>query len=158
MPISRVFPATHPRAGEATHFEYKIRKALGVSCAGRNCKHKIHTCRSNYQLWKKRIDEVNAGNAVLVLYEWTGNPYRSKTRELFRFDKNSGIGVQELDMTELENKYISEANIVDNRAVYADFETISDNDGLSLKDFREWFKNYNLSKPMAIIHFTLFRY
>ena len=25
-------------------------------------------------------------------------------------------------------------------------------------DFKEWFKGYDLSKPMAIIHFTAFRY
>lgn len=32
------------------------------------------------------------------------------------------------------------------------------NDGLSLSDWREWFKGYDLTKPMAIIHFTPFRY
>ena len=32
------------------------------------------------------------------------------------------------------------------------------NDGLSLDDWFSWFNDYNLSKPMAIIHFTNFRY
>ena len=32
------------------------------------------------------------------------------------------------------------------------------NDGLSTNDWLDWFKNYDLTKPMAIIHFTKFRY
>ncbi|MBQ9637447.1 MAG: hypothetical protein IJV36_06090 [Prevotella sp.] len=35
---------------------------------------------------------------------------------------------------------------------------LANNDGLSLEDWREWFKGYDLSKPLAIIHFTSFRY
>lgn len=31
-------------------------------------------------------------------------------------------------------------------------------DGLSLEDWKDWFRNYKLSKPLAIIHFTNFRY
>ena len=35
---------------------------------------------------------------------------------------------------------------------------LAKNDGLSLDDFKAWFKSYDLSQPMAIIHFTSFRY
>ena len=35
---------------------------------------------------------------------------------------------------------------------------IANNDGLSLDDWKEWFKGYDLSQSMAIIHFTKFRY
>ena len=35
---------------------------------------------------------------------------------------------------------------------------LSANDGLSLKDFKSWFKGYDLSEAMAIIHITKFRY
>jgi hypothetical protein len=35
---------------------------------------------------------------------------------------------------------------------------IPQNDGLSPEDFKEWFKKYDLLEPMAIIHFTKFRY
>jgi hypothetical protein len=38
------------------------------------------------------------------------------------------------------------------------YNELSKNDGLSLPDFKAWFKNYDLSEPMAIIHFTKFRY
>ena len=29
---------------------------------------------------------------------------------------------------------------------------------MSLDDFKAWFKGYDLHKPMAIIHFTNYRY
>lgn len=35
---------------------------------------------------------------------------------------------------------------------------IFENDGLSLADWCDWFRHYDLSKPMAIINFTKFRY
>ena len=31
---------------------------------------------------------------------------------------------------------------------------LSNNDGLDFDDWKEWFKGYDLSKPLAIIHFT----
>ena len=146
MSISRVFPATHPRAGEDTEFEVKIKNAIYVQETGNQPSYayheiKRHTIRANYPLWKKRIDEVNAGEAELVLYEWTGKPYKSGTRELFRFSKDDGIGVQELDLR---------LNVYN--------KTLAHNDGLSLQDFRYWFKDYDLSQPLAIIWFVNKRY
>ena len=37
-------------------------------------------------------------------------------------------------------------------------ENIAYNDGLSFEDWKEWFKKYDISKKLAIIHFTKFRY
>lgn len=37
-------------------------------------------------------------------------------------------------------------------------EDLAHNDGLSTDDFKEWFRGYDLSQPLAIIHFTKFRY
>ena len=42
--------------------------------------------------------------------------------------------------------------------VYLTREELAKNDGLSLEDFTAWFKGYDLSETMAIIHFTPFRY
>ena len=36
--------------------------------------------------------------------------------------------------------------------------SLAKNDGLSLNDWVYWFGGYDLSEPMAIIHFTKFRY
>ena len=38
------------------------------------------------------------------------------------------------------------------------FYTLSKNDGVSFIDWLEWFKGYNFNRPLAIIHFTPFRY
>jgi hypothetical protein len=35
---------------------------------------------------------------------------------------------------------------------------LANSDGLSLRDFEAWFKGYDTSKSLAIIHFTNFRY
>jgi len=167
MPISRVFPATHPKKGEETYFYYKIKNAtedrIGFCCYDYRgdeifvSQKKIHTIRQDYQLWKKRIDEVNAGNAVLVIYEWKGKPYRSKTNEIFRFDKDGGIGVQKLIF---QQSSLNFPRVIrdDNAVVALNPTVLSKNDGISLQDFKDWFKGYDLSEPMAIIHFTKFRY
>lgn len=158
MPISRVFPATHPRKGELTHFEGKIRYAIGLDdCVVAHPFSKIHTIRANYEFWKKRIDEIKAGNAVLILFEWKEKPYRSKTNELFRFDKYSEIDVQKLDFVQnyIKAPFVYKSETENLMINYID---LSENDGLSEQDWKSWFKSYDLSEPMAIIHFTSFRY
>ena len=207
LTVSRNFPATHPRKGEETLFEYKILNALypkqtyfaleckcgwmGMShladgggqiadtgdyddlycpkCGSPNMddtemsityynQHKdvwpkIHTIRANYPLWKKRIDEVNAGKAVLSIRYWSGKPYNSKQVEIAKLTE---AGIQMLEFTSLGfrsrpiiNGYMEDGNY---------FSKLAKNDGLSLQDFEDWFKGYDLSQPMAIIHFTNFRY
>jgi hypothetical protein len=42
--------------------------------------------------------------------------------------------------------------------VPVNIDKLSKNDGLSLPDFKAWFMGYDLNEPMAIIHFTTFRY
>jgi hypothetical protein len=183
MSLSRVFPATHPRAGEPTYFEYKIRKALGISCVGRNCESKLHTIRAVNpnvkKTWFDKIKEVQRGEAVLVLYQWDEKPYskdgntnllvfgidavRNFIYELLRTEKykhaipviDSGIGVQKTMIFD----EINAATVgSEDRLAHPDITTIAENDGLSVGDFKAWFKGYDLSKPLAIIQFTTFRY
>lgn len=71
LTLAKRFPATHPKKGTPTHFFTKILQ-----------EEKLHTIRGNYDLWKRRIDKINAGKAVLSIREWTGIPYRSPQREL----------------------------------------------------------------------------
>lgn len=116
---------------------------------------KCHTIRANYHLWKKRIDEVNAGEAILSVRYWSGKPYNSKQLRIVEFDKDSGIGVQ---MLFFDKCSIDNALIADSSRTFVPPSEIAKNDGLSLEDFREWFRKYDLSKPMAIIQLTKFRY
>lgn len=124
--LYRYFPAYHPKAGEETHFFEKI--ASGE---------KIHTIRGNYDLWKKRIDEVNAGKAYISRRYWSGKPYKSQQVE---YDKIYRAGIENTEIIHM-----------------IDWRSLAHNDGLSVVDFAEWFSRKNMSN-LAIIHFTDFRY
>ena len=176
LSVSRIFPATHPRKGEPTNFREKIYNAIyekdgDWSNAPGPVSHyvfepdfsirdkKLHTCRANYDLWAKRMAEVQAGRAVIELCYWSDKPYRSKQVVFATIDKDSGCGVQKLVFfdDDICCPYAYEANGVGNHAIY-DIDDLAKNDGLSIDDFKSWFKGYDLSQPMAIIHFTDFRY
>lgn len=141
LTLSKVFPATHPCKGEPTGFREAFRK------------NKLHTIRANYPLWAKRIAEVQRGEAVLSVRQWSGRPYMSKQKEIARLTREDGIGIQRLDIA---NLYGCDRFIVDCYDVA--LSSLAINDGLSIDDWLEWFKNYDRTKPLAIIHFTKFRY
>lgn len=151
--VSRTFPKYHKRAGENTNFIDGISCALFCPGDCNDCNfndRKIHTIRSNYEYWSKIIKEVQEGKAILSLRYWSGKPYNSKQVEFCKLDKDSGIGIQKIE------SFIWQYAICENKTI--EIEDISKKDGLSFEDFKEWFKGYDLSKPMAIIHFTNFRY
>ncbi len=137
LTVSTVFPAKHRRAGEQTKFIEFIHRGL-----------KIHTIRGNYELWKKRIDEINRGEAILSVRFWSGRPYHTKQTKVLVHEK---VGIQKIQLKPFDT-------IIDDRSSDVSIEIVAQNDGLSLSDFRSWFKNADPSKPMAIIHFTDFRY
>lgn len=146
--ISRTFPATHPRRGSLTCFPENI--IFGQYLGG----YKKHTIRANYEFWKKRIDKVQESKAELSLRYWSGKPRQSKQVEFLRLGKNDGVGIQKLIFKKPDFPRIFKEKFFE----YPAFSQLSKNDGLSIQDFQEWFKPYDLSKPMAIIHFTPFRY
>ena len=155
LTVSKTFPKTHKRAGEPTFFKDKIilDRAFGNG--------KIHTIRSNYQYWKNIVEKIQAGEAILSIRYWSGKPYKSKQVEICQLDKDSGVGVQELDMSAFKRVGLPFINFRDESGVgskHINALELSDNDGLSYDDFKEWFKDYDMSKPMAVIHFTKFRY
>ena len=145
LTLSKVFPSTHTKAGMNTCFEEKLRV------------YKLHTIRANYDFWKKRFEQIAAGEACLSIRQWVGKPYGkgSTQREIVRLTREDGIGIQKLRIYEHEPLPVVYA---DRYTTPVDWQELAANDGLSLNDWREWFKDYDLSKPMAIIHFTPFRY
>lgn len=152
--LSQVFPATHPRYGEPTGFEHKVIAA--VSGWGDHWL-KIHTIRANYELWHKCFESIERGEACLSIRQWTGKPYASKQREIARLTKGDGIGLQRLFFhPDRDGQHVWWNFNIDGR--YDDVHKLAQNDGLSYEDWRAWFKDYDLSKPLAIIHFTKFRY
>lgn len=155
LTVSRVFPTTHKRKGEETGFISKIFAAIKPNEDFNDLiDPKIHTVRANYELWKKRIEQVQKGEAILSIRYWSGKPYNSKQVEICQLDKDSGIGVQKIELDPFGVNY----KIDDGKWIFDNGHELAKNDGLSLEDFKEWFRKYNLSKPMAIIHFTKFRY
>lgn len=147
LTISEFFPKTHNKAGLPTGFIISIGN-----------KSKKHTIRSNYPLWKKRIDEVLKGNAVLSIRYWTGKPYNSKQKEVYNLDHNSGIGIEKLEFFEDKDGNCTLKYPLINNLKEPKIKVIAENDGLNFPDFKEWFKTYDLSETMAIIHFTEMRY
>lgn len=119
----------HPNAGEPTNF-----KELYLSGV------KIHTIRAG-EYWRKVVEEVNAGRAILSVREWSGKPYASKQVEIGKHEK---LGWQPLEMC-------SKSPIS---------HTMAKNDGLKIFDFINWFGLWGTSKKFkgGIIHFTDFRY
>lgn len=141
LTVSKQFPKTHIRSGQDTGFVSNIKRLFS------NESEKIHTIRSNYELWSKRAEKINNGEAILSIRCWSDKPYRSKQIEICRLEK---IGVEKLEdptnfvFAPVEGKPINWCDI-------------AKNDGLSFEDFCEWFK-IRKKEPMAIIHFTDFRY
>lgn len=152
--ISRVFPATHPRAGESTEFPQKlINASLNLSCMQK----KLHTIRANFDLWTKRIEEIQQGHALLRVRKWEGLPYRSPTKVIKQFSWGDGVGIQKLELNSLD--FAFDKPLIDGvECTNIDLMTLAKNDGLTFTDWKNWFASYDLSKPLAIIHFTPFRY
>lgn len=142
--ISQNFNSKHPRCGEKTNFAVSIIN-----------KKKKHTIRGNYEYWKKRVDKINAGKAILSVRIWLGKPYCSKQMQLFQFEK---LGIQKINLNISDDAgsaviemYI-DGKVVDNNTGL----NVIKNDGLEVQDFIDWFP-----KPLiggCILHFTDLRY
>lgn len=150
--LSKVFPATHPLAGQPTGFFDKFIAGQAYSRKGWLVSPKLHTIRANYPLWKKRIAEVQRGEAVLSVRQWSGRPYMSKQEVIATLTADDGVGIQKLT-------FFSGRIIYPTVGKYQpSVKEIAHNDGLNSTYWLYWFRNYDLTKPLAIIHFTSFRY
>lgn len=144
--LAREFPKYHQMAGIPTGFRRKLL-----------FNEKIHTIRANYELWKHRIEEIQNGNAVLSVRQWRDKAYASKQEEIAVFNATNLIGIQKLTFQKDNFGFVS-LNHFDIDGHFPDPESVAKNDGLSLSDWKDWFNHYTLSEPMAVIHFSDFRY
>ena len=168
--LSKEFPKDHPKAGEPTGFGDLLKVALSGcdTCNNHNelnclicVRHeknipigKVHTIRKNFDRWEKRIKAVQEGKAVLSIRQWKGRPYEKGNVqiEIARLGKDDGVGIQKLERDQMLGWFID--------GVDSDITTmdLARNDGLSLEDWKAWFKDMDLTEPLPIIHFTKFRY
>ena len=174
LTLSQLFPSTHCRAGEPTYFLEKLHNALtgqdfslhatrrddSYGCTTLYCEtireKKLHTIRANYDFWARRFEKILAGEAVLSIREWVGKPYGkgSTQREIVRLTRDDGIGLQRL--TVAGTSITTHPIFVDGVAVSS--ATIAQNDGLTKSDWLNWFADYKIDGPLAVIQFTKFRY
>lgn len=151
LTVSEYFPASHPRKGEKTLFVEKIQE-----------RQKIHTIRHNFPLWQKRIKMIQNNEAVLSVRVWTGKPYQSKQKEVAVLDYASGIGIEligYLDIKVDKNFQVFQNLCLKEIPSGIPLKKLADNDGLSVEDFRYWFKDIGtFPRDLGIIHFTNFRY
>lgn len=152
--LSQTFPVTHKRAGEPTDFEHKF-----TAATHKWLDHwwKRHTIRANYELWRKRFEKINAGKAQLSIRQWSGKPYASKQVQLAVLTKADGIGIQKLQF-DVDRDGMHSLNLIEIDGKSVSKELLAYNDGLKIEDWMEWFRRYDLSKPLAVIHFTSIRY
>ena len=141
--LSQTFPKGHPEAGKPTHFIASVLQGV-----------KTHTIRENYAEWENKIKEILEGEARLSIRIWEDKPYRSRQIELLSLDKNSGVGIQKLHSFDDETAYFIGSN---GNVLPVSLQELANNDGLSLNEWKGWFKD-NAKFPLAIIHFTDFRY
>jgi hypothetical protein len=141
---SRYFLKSHPRAGQETYFVDKVLEGS-----------KIHTLRGNYEYWEKRINEVNAHKALLSIRFWSASPYNY----LFDDSKQVEYAQRFAGQCGIQKAEFNGLNItIDGKAMPAIFiDYLAKNDGLYAEDFIDWFKK-SPKEPMAIIHFTNFKY
>lgn len=157
LTLSPVFPKYMPNAGKPTDFEAAFNAGQGF-CKGADtfCKFpKYHTIRANYDFWKKRFEKILAGEACLSIRQWVGKPYGlgSTMREIERLTREDGIGIQKMTVAGVTawHPIFVNGNSVDT-------EVLANHDGLEKVDWCNWFAGYDMTKPLAVIHFTKFRY
>ena len=147
--LSKAFPTTHPRHGQPTNFRVKYEQRA-----------KIHTIRANFPWWDKRFDDIYDSEAVLSLRQWSGKPYHSVQELVADLGASDLIGLQELVFVDgdIMKPHVVRGGDTKTELVPVTVQDLTTNDGLSVEDWLDWFNGYDLTKSMAIIHLTEFRY
>lgn len=155
------FPTQAPFVAERTGFKKKILTG-----------EKKHTIRQNYHFWKKRIDEINAGKAILSVRQWTGKPYDSEQKEIKQF-KQGEVGYQRVTIEQKpvgkfsDHTVLLSVGVLDTgpQRVTGDgykflnakkIKQLAENDGITIEQMQKFFKKGVLDG--IIIHFSDLRY
>ena len=93
--------------------------------------------------------------ACLSIRQWVGKPYAkgSTQREIARLTCKDGIGIQKMTVAGITAWH---PIFVNGNSVNT--EDLAHNDGLEKADWCNWFADYDLTEPLAVIHFTKYRY
>lgn len=159
--FSRNFPATHPKAGQPTHFVEKIWKCLWDQEKSNynplrdhqdtydNLFHPMGKDVVNIHHFEPKIHTIRAGKSRKVGEKfsprvWTGKPYASKQLEIA--PEMEWKTVLDFDI-EIKKDYITV--LIDGQLFYEErgvfctqvgaLTALAKNDGLGLDDFKAWF-------------------
>lgn len=144
--FSRFFPKYHPRAGQQTFFVEKIYSAIGVGgeylhIPLPDVDNFMYNHDENY--FEPKLHTIRAGNRFKVGEKfsprvWSGKPYASKQI----------IFAPDIEIKQIYDIEILNQNIFLNGSYFGyykrgyyndDVTTLSNNDGLCLSDFENWF-------------------
>lgn len=146
--FSRVFPKTHPKAGESTYFVEKIWKGLydiepsshlpfdwtkydEAFPVSENYDRKLNIHEHAPKYHTVRAGERWKVGQVFSARVWSGKPYASKQIEFAQIEIKKIWNIEVLGLTWLLN---------DKPLNTLEIHEIGQNDGLSYKDFKDWFK------------------
>ncbi|MCM1152480.1 MAG: hypothetical protein NC328_02350 [Muribaculum sp.] len=148
--IAKAYPTIHKRHGEPTHFASKLVNGQ-----------KLHTIRTNYDLWAVNAEKMQSGNYLLSVRQWSGVPRRSKQREVYNTDE--AIGVERITMQYRVDDDSIAVTVEERAMTDSEVEQLAFNDGTTVDDFKDWFFAKQRHKEDAvfngvIVHFTPHRY
>ncbi len=160
--LPKYFPKKHLKEGQRTNFRNAIINGT-----------KIHAICQDVSKWETRIKEVQKGQAVLSIKEWTESLHKNIQKELLQLSAKDGVGFQKAVLSRSE--WPDNDNIlhccywitINEKEI--DIDDFCHNEGLcSFTDVIEWFATrMDNIKPdkegwrhqeLAIIHFSNFRY
>lgn len=144
--VAKNFLANHPKKGQPTNFEAQVISGL-----------KKHTIRGNHAYWERIVNEVNAGNGVLKVRQWSGKPYRSGQIEICQFTK---LGIEKVVFKKSSSRKINPVALlkIGNDTFFdkKQLVEVAKNDGFDdLQDFIDWFP---MEFAGCIIYFNDFKY
>lgn len=138
------YPKHHRLAGQVTNF-------INRMIAGT----KLHTCRMNYDFWKRRVDEISEKRAYLSVRSWSGIPYRSKQDEYIR---NVKVGIEKLEIID-QIIYVEGKKLSKNKSIQLATNDGFENSEQGLKDYLQWLKaDIKNIENGCILHFSDLRY
>jgi hypothetical protein len=143
LTLSQHFPKGHPKQGQPTGFVEHLKDGV-----------KLHTIRTNYELWAQRAAKINAGQMELSLRVWAGKPYHSQQVEVARLQK---LGVQRIEASYGTTDSLPQV-WVDGTRMANVADELAKNDGLEYEDWLSWFFANSNTFDGVILHFTDMRY
>ena len=150
-PLSRQFPAYHPKAGQPTYFVEKVWKSIGLPekeiCFNAQDEYQNFLRANSSEVFEKP-HTIRAGNNVKVgdmlrFFVWRGKPYHSKQIIVTPYFEVKKVYDFEIEIVARQYIFVKINNInlwcnateVDNGLI----DKIAKNDGLATQDFKDWF-------------------